>query len=194
MLAKPQDQNSHDTTNTGTSLRRAHINLMRMDITSSSFKQNKTSTQLRHIYIAQHRIMPKPKRNINAVAEATLMPPDLLAPHHLIAKLKQAAGKNLYYLDTAAGATLLAELNQKFRSTIWLRRGSYVVVDTASLADRDNKLGGEIVNVVGDEKAWRKMSYWPAEFAKKTSSYAEDSNDEGPQMPPSNDEEEEKER
>ncbi|KAK0253282.1 hypothetical protein LTR35_005704 [Friedmanniomyces endolithicus] len=167
---------------------------MKMDITSSSFKQNKTSTQLRHIYIAQHRIMPKPKRNINAVAEATLMPPDLLAPHHLIAKLKQAAGKNLYYLDTAAGATLLAELNQKFRSTIWLRRGSYVVVDTASLADRDNKLGGEIVNVVGDEKAWRKMSYWPAEFAKKTSSYAEDSNDEGPQMPPSNDEEEEKER
>ncbi len=68
------------------------------------------------------------------------------------------------------------------------------MVDTASLADRENKLGGEIVNVVGDEKAWRKMSYWPVEFAKKTSSYAEDSDDEGPQMPPSDDEEEEKER
>ncbi|KAK1093217.1 hypothetical protein LTR48_002743 [Friedmanniomyces endolithicus] len=156
--------------------------------------QNENSSQLRHIYIAQHHIMPKPKRNINAVADATLTPPDLLPDHHLIARLKQAAGKNLYCLDTAAGTTILAELNQKFRSTIWLRRGSYVVVDTASLADRENKLGGEIVNVVGDEKAWRKMSYWPVEFAKKTSSYAEDSDDEGPQMPPSDDEEEEKER
>ncbi|TKA75972.1 hypothetical protein B0A55_00684 [Friedmanniomyces simplex] len=136
--------------------------------------------------------MPKPKRNINAVAEATLTPPDLLPNHHLIARLKQAAGKNLYYLDTATGTTILAELNQKFRSTIWLKRGSYVVVDTASLADRDNKLGGEIVNVVGDEKAWRKMLYWPAEFAAKRSSYAEGSDDdEGPQMPPSEDEEEE---
>ncbi|KAK3626711.1 hypothetical protein LTR56_019643 [Elasticomyces elasticus] len=135
--------------------------------------------------------MPKPKRNINAVAEATMTPPDTLPEHHLIARLKQAAGKNLYYLDTAAGTTILAELNQVFRSTIWLRRGSYVVINTNSLADRDNKLGGEIVNVVGDEKAWRKMAYWPKEFVKK-SSYDADSDDEGPQMPPSDSEEDER--
>ncbi|KAK3628301.1 hypothetical protein LTR56_018693 [Elasticomyces elasticus] len=135
--------------------------------------------------------MPKPKRNINAVAEATMTPPESLPEHHLIARLKQAAGKNLYYLDTAAGTTILAELNQVFRSTIWLRRGSYVVVNTNSLADRDNKLGGEIVNVVGDEKAWRKMVYWPKEFVKK-SSYDADSDDEGPQMPPSDSEEDER--
>ncbi|KAK4962980.1 hypothetical protein LTR10_000607 [Elasticomyces elasticus] len=133
--------------------------------------------------------MPKPKRNINAVAEATMTPPESLPEHHLIARLKQAAGKNLYYLDTAAGTTILAELNQVFRSTIWLRRGSYVVVNTNSLADRENKLGGEIVNVVGDEKAWRKMAYWPKEFVKK-SSYDADSDDEGPQMPPSDSEDE----
>ncbi|KAK5709570.1 hypothetical protein LTR17_019654 [Elasticomyces elasticus] len=135
--------------------------------------------------------MPKPKRNINAVAEATMTPPESLPEHHLIVRLKQAAGKNLYYLDTAAGTTILAELNQVFRSTIWLRRGSYVVVNTNSLADRDNKLGGEIVNVVGDEKAWRKMVYWPKEFVKK-SSYNADSDGEGPQMPPSDSEEDER--
>ncbi|KAK5702602.1 hypothetical protein LTR97_003547 [Elasticomyces elasticus] len=135
--------------------------------------------------------MPKPKRNINAVAEATMTPPDTLPEHHLIARLKQAAGKNLYYLDTVAGTTILAELNQVFRSTIWLRRGSYVVVNTNSLADRENKLGGEIVNVVGDEKAWRKMAYWPKEFVKK-SSYDADSDDEGPQMPPSDSDEDER--
>ncbi|KAI6868448.1 hypothetical protein KC338_g3937 [Hortaea werneckii] len=65
----------------------------------------------------------------------------------------------------------------------------FVLVDAAALAERDNKLGGEIVNVVGDEKAWKKMAYWPAEFAKKRAVYGDESEDEGPQMPPSDDEE-----
>lgn len=135
-------------------------------------------------------IMPKPKRSINAVAEQTLVPPDDLAQNEQIARLKQAAGNNLYHLELRDGSTILAELNQKFRSTIWLRRGSYVLVDTTALADRENKLGGEIVNIVGDEKAWRKMPYWPAEFAAKKTSYGNDSDeeDEGPQMPPSDEE------
>ncbi|EMC91607.1 hypothetical protein BAUCODRAFT_79569 [Baudoinia panamericana UAMH 10762] len=135
--------------------------------------------------------MPKPKRTINAVVEETLNPPHVLPPHQQIARLKQAAGKNLYHLELASGEIVLAELNQKFRSTIWLKRGSYVVLDTAALADRGNKLGGEIVNVVGDEKAWRKMSYWPAEFGVRKAAYGDDEDeDEGPQMPPEDDEDE----
>ena len=149
-------------------------------LTSDSLKE------LHYIYRAP-AAMPKPKRNINAVVDATLTPPSELGEHHLIGKLKQAAGNNLYYLDIPSGKTVLAELNQKFRSTIWLKRGSYVVLDTTSLADRDNKLGGEIVNVVGAEKAWRKMSYWPAEFGVKKSTYGDESEDEGPQMPLSDD-------
>jgi probable RNA-binding protein EIF1AD len=43
---------------------------------------------------------------------------------------------------------------------VWIKRGSFVVVDTSALADRENKLDGEIVNVVRDEKDWRKMAYW----------------------------------
>lgn len=134
--------------------------------------------------------MPRPKRNINAVIEDTLTPPDALPQNQIIARLKQAAGKNLYNLELPNGEIVLAELNQKFRSTIWLKRGSYVVLDSSALADRENKLDGEIVNVVGDEKAWRKMSYWPPEFAAKKVVYADDvSEDEGPRMPPSDDEE-----
>ena len=132
--------------------------------------------------------MPKPKRSINAVAEETLTPPATLPEEQKIAQLKQAAGKNLYHVELPGKQTFLAELNQKFRSTIWLKRGCYVVVDTAALADRDNKLGGEIVNVVGDEKAWRKMSYWPTTFGSKRSAFIDDSGEEGPQMPPSDDE------
>ncbi|OQO09378.1 hypothetical protein B0A48_04776 [Cryoendolithus antarcticus] len=111
--------------------------------------------------------MPKPKRNINATAEETLYPPITLEPGQQIARVKQAAGKNLYHLDLADGSPLLAELPSKFRSTIWMKRGSFVLVDTSAMADRDNKLGGEIVNLVGDEKAWRKAKWWPVEFVAK---------------------------
>ena len=132
--------------------------------------------------------MPRPKRDIHVVAEETVTPPDALPTSHSIAQVKQAAGNNLYQLQLPSGEVLLAELPARFRSTIWIKRGSFVLVDTSALADRDNKLGGEIVNVVREEKMWRKKSYWPVEFAKKTSAYEEDSGDEGPGMPPSDSE------
>ena len=131
--------------------------------------------------------MPKPKRNINAVAEATLSPPDVLGEEEQIACVKQGAGNHLYHLQLADGKEILAELPSRFRSTIWLRRGSYVLVDLAALADRDNKLDGIIVNLVGDYKTWRKMPYWPATFEKK-SIMDDDDSDDGPGLPPSDDE------
>lgn len=138
--------------------------------------------------------MPRPKRDLHAVAQETVTPPAQLPNDHHIARVKHNAGSNLYHLELAAPAAadmLLAELPARFRSTIWIKRGSFVVVDTSARAGRDNKLGGEIVNVVRDEKAWRKMAYWPAEFAAKKSFYDEDSDDEGPRMPPSDSEDEE---
>lgn len=137
--------------------------------------------------------MPKPKRNIQIVAEETWTPPASLTANQKIARVKIAAGNHLYHLELPSGEALLAELDAKFRSTIWMKRGGYVLLDTEALAERGNKLAGIIVNIVGDEKAWRKMPYWPKEFAAKQSSYAEDSDDEddqGPQMPPSDSEDE----
>ena len=55
---------------------------------------------------------------------------------------------------------MLVEMAARFRSAIWVRRGSFVVVDLGAFEGRANKLGGRIVNVVRDEKAWRKMGYW----------------------------------
>jgi probable RNA-binding protein EIF1AD len=104
--------------------------------------------------------MPRPKRNLLATIDSTVTPPDSLSPGHHIARITTAAGNNLYNAELPGGKPVLAELEPKFRSTVWIKRGSYVVIDTSSLADRENKLDGEIVNVVRDEKAWRKMSYW----------------------------------
>lgn len=66
----------------------------------------------------------------------------------------------MYNAELPRGKPILVELEARFRSTIWIKRGSYVLVDNGTLAERDNKIDGQIVNVVRDEKAWRKMPYW----------------------------------
>jgi probable RNA-binding protein EIF1AD len=104
--------------------------------------------------------MPRPKRNLLATVEDTLTPPGALTASQQIARITKAAGNNLYNAELPGGKEVLVELEPKFRSTIWIKRGSYVLVDSDTMADRDNKLDGEIVNVVRDEREWRKMSYW----------------------------------
>ena len=131
--------------------------------------------------------MPRNKRDVHAVAEETVTPPATLAESQAIARVKQAKGNNLYEVELPNGKPVLAELSARFRSTIWMKRGSFVLVDTTALADRDNKIDGEIINVVREDRSWRKMPYWPQEFSKKSSSYADESEDEGPQLPPLSD-------
>ena len=133
--------------------------------------------------------MGPPRRKLNETFEETLTPPVALQNGQLIARIKGGLGKNLYNVELPSSQTLLVELEAKFRSTIWLKRGGYVLVNTKTLADRDNKIDGEIVNVVRDEKRWRKAPFWPAEFSKKAT--AMDSDEEESRvgkMPPSDSE------
>ncbi|KAL8850006.1 MAG: hypothetical protein Q9221_005023 [Calogaya cf. arnoldii] len=134
--------------------------------------------------------MARPKRNLLATAQETSSPPASLDDNHAIARVRKSEGKNLYLVELPKHTDpLLVELPARFRSQIWIKRGGYVLIDTAAFLDRDNKLDGEIVNIVREEKEWRKQSYWPADFVKK-SSYPEDSEDEAStvgKMPPSDD-------
>ncbi|KAL9097027.1 MAG: hypothetical protein Q9165_000991 [Trypethelium subeluteriae] len=142
--------------------------------------------------------MPKPRRNIESVAESTLYPPPTLPPTHSLARVVKASGNNLYTVQLPSQQTLLVELPSRFRSTIWIKRNGYVVVNTEALAGRDNKLDGEIVNIVGDEKAWRRMGYWPEEFKKvqvvgvrgREEDEEEEEESNVGKMPPSEDEDE----
>ncbi|MCJ1396655.1 hypothetical protein MMC18_009547 [Xylographa bjoerkii] len=112
--------------------------------------------------------MPRPKRQLLATAEETSNPPAVLGPEQAIACVKRGEGKNLYTVELAGGTSLLVELPSRFRSTIWIKRGGFVLVNTVAFDDRVNKLNGEILNVIRDEKLWRKQSYWPGEFSKKS--------------------------
>ncbi|MCJ1261558.1 hypothetical protein MMC22_001423 [Lobaria immixta] len=130
--------------------------------------------------------MPRPKRNFLATAEETSTPPTSLGNRHEIARVQKAEGKNLYTVQVPDRAEpLLVELPSRFRSQIWIKRGGFVVIDRSTFEDRDNKLDGEIVNVVRDEKQWRKQHYWPSEFIAKPA-YPDDSEEESTvgKMPP----------
>ncbi|MCJ1423132.1 hypothetical protein MMC29_001013 [Sticta canariensis] len=134
--------------------------------------------------------MPRPKRNFLATAEETSHPPNSLEIGHGIARVQKAEGKNLYTVQVPDQVEpLLVELPSRFRSQIWIKRGGFVVVDRSAFENRENKLDGEIMNVVRDEKQWRKQPYWPSEFVAKPT-YSEDSEEESTvgKMPPLEDE------
>ena len=137
--------------------------------------------------------MGPPRRKLQATVEETLTPPDTLQEGQVIARVVKAEGKNLYTVELPSAKTLLVELEPKFRSTIWLKRGGYVLVDTNSLAERDNKLDGEIINVVREEKRWRKEPYWPKGFEKKERAPTGSGDEESTvgKMPPSDSDEDE---
>ncbi|KAL1303626.1 hypothetical protein AAFC00_006986 [Neodothiora populina] len=121
--------------------------------------------------------MPKPRRNLLATAEETTTPPATLPATQSIARVIVAAGKSLYHVEVASAEKLLVELPARFRNAIWIKKGGYVVVDVSMRDERENKIGGEIVNVVRNEKEWRRREYWPVEFKQKIT-YLSDSDEE----------------
>lgn len=109
--------------------------------------------------------MGRPKRNILAAATESTTPPDELTEHQFVARVGKPEGNNTYTCILPNTKTSLVELAQRFRNTIWIKRGGFVVVDLTPSEERsktNNKVVGEIINVVRDEKEWRKMPYWYA--------------------------------
>jgi probable RNA-binding protein EIF1AD len=135
--------------------------------------------------------MPPPRRILQATADETLNPPTALSSSQQIARIIKAEGNNLYSVEAPSGDHLLVELQSRFRSLIWLKRGGYVLVDADRkvFGERENKIDGEIVNVVREEKSWRKRSYWPAVFARKRIEQTESEEESRVGRMPSSDEE-----
>lgn len=117
--------------------------------------------------------MGRSRRTLHAALEESATPPDALTTTQSLARVIQAEGNNLYSCQLPASSAVaasagadskvLVELDARFRNTIFMRRGGYVLVDLESAGERKEagrRVMGEIVNVVRDEKAWRKQKYW----------------------------------
>ncbi|KAI1306808.1 hypothetical protein F5Y03DRAFT_128442 [Xylaria venustula] len=134
--------------------------------------------------------MARPKRDVRAAAEESTTPPDSLTASQSVARVIKAEGNSLYSCSLPSQRTVLVELAVRFRNTIWIKRGGYVLVDLTPPNETKGKVEGEIVNVVREEKEWRKQSYWPKEFAKATYDDEEDEESTVGRMPPSDSEDE----
>jgi probable RNA-binding protein EIF1AD len=106
--------------------------------------------------------MGKPKRAVLAAAQESSTPPDELTATQSIARVIKAEGNSIYTCELPNGKPVAVELEPKFRNTIFIRRGGYVLVDLSSAEERlkTSRVSGEIINIVRDEKEWRKQPYW----------------------------------
>lgn len=134
-------------------------------------------------------MMGRPKRSVLAAATESTTPPEELTEHQFVARVGKPEGNNTYTCILPNTKTALVELAQRFRNTIWIKRGGFVVLDLTPSEERktNNRVEGEIINVVRDEKEWRKMPYWPREFPKTT---YPDEEDDSRGLPPTDSESE----
>ncbi|KAI1369593.1 hypothetical protein F5Y08DRAFT_98043 [Xylaria arbuscula] len=132
--------------------------------------------------------MGRPKRNVYAAAEESTTPPDALTPLQSLARVIKAEGNNLYSCALPSQQVVLVELAARFRNTIWIKRGGYVLVDLTPPDEKRGKVEGEICNVIREEKEWRKQSYWPKEFPKTADEDEDDEESNVGKMPPSDSE------
>lgn len=102
--------------------------------------------------------MARSKRTAQAAAEETMTPPDDLEKNQAIVRVIKAEGNNLYNCELPNKKDMVLQLAQRFRNTIWIKRGGYVLAERYD--EPDGRVAGEIINIVRDEKAWRKQPYW----------------------------------
>jgi probable RNA-binding protein EIF1AD len=134
--------------------------------------------------------MARPKRNVLAAAEESLTPPAALEPHQSLVRVTKPEGSNVWTCELPGGKPILLELAQRFRNTIWIKRGGFVLAERYQESTEETRAAGEIINVVRDEKLWRKQSYWPKEFNKARDLSDDEEESNMGKMPPSDSEDE----
>lgn len=108
------------------------------------------------------------RRNVLAAADETITPPDSLSPGQFIVRVVKPEGNNLFACAAPNGKTALCELAERFRNTIWIKRGGFVLIQLYENDGTKTRAEGEIVNVIRAEKDWRKQAYWYVDKKRHT--------------------------
>ncbi|XP_066156032.1 probable RNA-binding protein EIF1AD [Euwallacea fornicatus] len=83
--------------------------------------------------------------------------------HHQVVRILDNKGNNLHQAETPDGCTFLVFLPPKFRRLMWIRTGSYVLVERI---ENDDKVKAEITKICSPEfiKYLMEHNAWPNEF------------------------------
>ncbi|CAM6101227.1 unnamed protein product [Calypogeia fissa] len=90
-------------------------------------------------------------------------------PGESLMRVVSLRGSNLIEVEDSHGVKTLCMLPAKFRKSLWIKTGNYVLVeegDREKAADAGNKVTGTIVQVLYEEhvRALRTTSFWPPSF------------------------------
>jgi len=85
-------------------------------------------------------------------------PPESLTSTQFIGRITKIHGNAIYTVELPSKSELVVELPTKFLNAIWVRRGGYVLMETDGYTE--GKVSGGIIEVITDDKAWKKKSYW----------------------------------
>ncbi|KAF0338878.1 nucleic acid-binding protein [Gigaspora margarita] len=105
--------------------------------------------------------MGRKQKTTNQILTSNIIPTET----QKIARVLGSRGKNLHEVQYYEGTVTLCSLPPKFRSLIWVKRGSYVIIEPLE-SDKVKKIGGEIVHVLFPEhvKHLKSKGIWPKEF------------------------------
>ncbi|KAF9992228.1 hypothetical protein BGZ80_004139 [Entomortierella chlamydospora] len=98
------------------------------------------------------------------------VPTDILADipeleeNQQFARVLGTRGKNVHEVQFKNGEEILVNLPPKFRSLVWVKRGSYVIIQPAEEEDK-TKVSGDIVAILFPDhiKQYKQQGIWPFE-------------------------------
>ncbi|UJR38423.1 hypothetical protein I4U23_031091 [Adineta vaga] len=133
----------------------------------------------------------KMKHVVNEALQRYELPDD----KHYIVKIVAPRGNNLHEVITPNGTMFLVSMPTKFRKTIFIKRGDYVLVEDIEEGD---KVKAEIIQILlrDNIKYIRSQNCWPKEFEDIQDEDTKGETSVDDMMPPyesSGDEEEEEE-
>uniref|UniRef100_A0A914QQV4 Probable RNA-binding protein EIF1AD n=1 Tax=Panagrolaimus davidi TaxID=227884 RepID=A0A914QQV4_9BILA len=98
--------------------------------------------------------------------------------NQLIAKCLASRGNNLHEVLDQKGNQYLASMPTKFRNTVWIKRGQYILVESIEEGD---KVKAEIVNILDSENILHidANGQWPESFADEVEKLKRSTNKKG---------------
>jgi len=136
----------------------------------------------------QMSVTTKKKYVVNEALQRYELPDE----KHYIVKIIAPRGNNLHEVITPSGSTFLVTMPTKFRRTIFIKRGDYLLVEDIEEGD---KVKAEIVQILFKDniKYIRSRNCWPKEFEDVQEEENNDERSVDDMMPPSESSEEEEE-